>query len=352
MIRRKSRGCLSRLFHIFILYMRRFFSLAFVLAAIILSVSASGSKEEDFIGVSIYRADDAFTEEERQWIEKDSIGLMPVRVKAAENRQSIQNEHISQFIEDGAKAIIVNPVDRTASGAIIEKCRKADVPLVFINREPLADDMAIWDKVYYVGARAESAGRFEAKIFINYWYSHPEADKNGDGILQFVIIKGEPGHQDTELRSEYLMRTLAESGIVLDRLDEDTALWERERAEDLMSAFLAVHGDAIEAVFANNDQMALGAIDALKNAGYFSEGKYMPVIGCDAIPAGLEALQDGTLLGTVLNDAEGQGKAAYRIAFELASGRIPTEESIGYPLTDEKYVWIPYTMMIQGNNLI
>ena len=91
--------------------------------------------------------------------------------------------------------------------------------------------MAIWDKVYYVGARAESAGRFEAKIFINYWYSHPEADKNGDGILQFVIIKGEPGHQDTELRTEYLMRTLAESGIVLDRLDEDTALWERERAE-------------------------------------------------------------------------------------------------------------------------
>ncbi len=332
--------------------MRRLFLLSLFILAIQLSSSASGNKEELFIGVSIYRSDDAFTEEERQWIEKESLGQIPVKVRAAENKQSLQNDHIAQFIEEGAAAIIVNPVDRTASGAIIEKCRQADIPLVFINREPLADDMAIWDKVYYVGARAEAAGRFEARIFINYWFNHPEADKNGDGKLQFVIIKGEPGHQDTELRSEYLMKTLAEAGIVIDRLDEDTALWERERAEDLMSAFLASHGDSIEAVFANNDQMALGAIDALQNAGYFSNGRYMPVIGCDAIPDGLEALDDGTLLGTVLNDAEGQGKAAYRIAYELASGRIPDEAAIGYPLTDERYVWIPYTMMIQGNHLL
>ena len=332
--------------------MRHLFLLALIVISISMPSFASGSKEEPFIGVSVFRSDDAFTEEERQWIEKESQGLMPVKVKAAENKQSIQNDHITQFIEDGAGAIIVNPVDRTASGAIIEKCRQAGIPLVFINREPLADDMALWDKVYYVGARAEAAGRFEARIFINYWFRHPEADKNGDGRLQFVIIKGEPGHQDTELRSEYLMRTLAEAGIVIDRLDEDTALWERGRAEELMSAFLAVHGDSIEAVFANNDQMALGAIDALISAGYFNGGKYMPVIGCDAIPDGLEALRNGTLLGTVLNDAEGQGKAAYRIAYELACGRTPEESSIGYPLADERYVWIPYTMMIQGNHLL
>ena len=287
--------------------MRHLFLLALIVISISMPSFASGSKEEPFIGVSVFRSDDAFTEEERQWIEKESQGLMPVKVKAAENKQSIQNDHITQFIEDGAGAIIVNPVDRTASGAIIEKCRQAGIPLVFINREPLADDMALWDKVYYVGARAEAAGRFEARIFINYWFRHPEADKNGDGRLQFVIIKGEPGHQDTELRSEYLMRTLAEAGIVIDRLDEDTALWERGRAEELMSAFLAVHGDSIEAVFANNDQMALGAIDALISAGYFNGGKYMTVIGCYAIPAWLEALRNDSLLGTVLNDAEGQG---------------------------------------------
>ena len=303
---------------------------------------SSGNKEEKFIGTTVYRFDDAFITEVRLAIEEESRGSIPVRILDGNNRQSTQNEQIESFIEDGADAIIINPVDRTASGAIIEKCRNSDVPVVFFNREPVRDDMLKWDKVYYVGARAEESGAMAAELFVDYWQSVPEADKNGDGVLQFIIIKGEPGHQDTELRTEYILRTLMQNGITLERLYEDTAMWNREEAKEKMNAYLSFsNGKAIEVVFANNDEMALGVIDALKEAGYFGDGEYIPVIGCDGIPAGIEAIKRGELLGTVFNDAEGQGDAAYRIARALAEGRTPDEEEIGYEL-DGHYVWVPY----------
>ena len=301
------------------------------------------------IGVTVYRSDDSFISEVRNEIARAGEDSVPVRILSADNKQQKQNEQIEDFIESGAAAIIVNSVDRTASGVIIEKCMKNDVPLVFFNREPVKDDMAKWDKVYYVGARAEDSGRMAGEILADYWLSHPEADKNGDGVLQFVIIKGETGHQDTELRTEYFTEALTERGIQLEKLHEDTAMWNRDLGRDVMNGFLSYSGETIEAVFANNDDMALGAIEALKDAGYFMNGKYMPVIGIDATPAGRRALRDGTLLGTVFNDAENQGRAAYNIARELAEGRVPTSESIGYELTDLRYVWIPYTTMLKSD---
>ena len=110
----------------------------------------------------------------------------------------------------------------------------------------------------------------------------------------------------------------------------------------LAAGFVSCSEDEIEAVFANNDDMALGAIEALQESGFFSGGRFMPVVGIDGTGSGMKALQNGTLLGTVYNDAVNQGKAAYHLAAELAEGRIPTDEAIGYEITDGRYVWIPY----------
>lgn len=114
------------------------------------------------------------------------------------------------------------------------------------------------------------------------------------------------------------------------------------QAQDKMAAFLAAHGDRIECVIANNDDMALGAIDALKAAGYFSAGQFMPVVGVDATVAAQTALRQGSLLGTVLNDDVNQAKAALRLAVLLIRGEDIQTETLGYPLTDGRYVWIPY----------
>jgi len=114
-----------------------------------------------------------------------------------------------------------------------------------------------------------------------------------------------------------------------------------------MAAFLAAHGDKIEFVFANNDDMALGAIEALKAAEYFKGGKSMPVVGVDATAPALDALAAGTLLGTVLNDGESQGKATFELAYALAKGE-PASTSVAQ-LSEGKYVWVPYQRVTKDN---
>ena len=306
----------------------------------------SGGKEKKFIGLTVYRDDDAFIHEVAKYLEIESRDSIEIRTVAAEGNQDLQNEQAAAFIREGASAIIVNTADRTASGLIIEKCRMNDIPLVFFNRQPLKDDMMKWEKTYYVGGLGGAGGSIAADYFSSYWADHPELDRNNDGILQFVLIKGEPGHQDTELRTEYLLNTLSANGIRLDKLDEANGRWMRDNARGVMNRFLSVYPDSIEAVFCNNDEMALGAIDALKEAGWFDNGKYMPVTGCDGTPAGMEALEDGTMLCTVLNDAENQAKAIYALAVDLVDGKTPEGEIAGYPM-DGHYIWIPYQALIR-----
>ncbi len=243
----------------------------------------------------------------------------------------------------------INAVDRTAAGVIIDKAQAANIPVVFLNREPMAEDMNKWDKVYYVGAKAEESGTISGQLIVDYWKSHPEADKNGDGKLQYVLLRGEPGHQDAELRSKFSIQAIKDAGIEVEALADDTAMWDRVKGQEKMQAFLAAHGDKIEAVLANNDDMALGAIEALKAAGYFTGDKFIPVVGVDATAPAIQALQDGTLLGTVLNDAKNQGAATVALASVLGKGETPSKENTGYDLIDGKYVWIAYKKITKDN---
>ena len=111
------------------------------------------------------------------------------------------------------------------------------------------------------------------EIILDYFKEHPEADKNGDGKIQYVMLQGEPGHQDATLRSQYCIEAITNDGTFgVEELAADTAMWDKVKATDLMKTFLASHGaDKIEAVFANNDDMALGAIDACLDAGLTAE---------------------------------------------------------------------------------
>jgi methyl-galactoside transport system substrate-binding protein len=209
--------------------------------------------------------------------------------------------------------------------------------------------MKKWDKVYYVGARAEQSGTMEGQLIADYFKKNPDADKNKDGIIQYVMLKGEPGHQDAELRTKFAIKAIEDAGFKVEKVAEDTAMWDRVKGQEKMAAFLAAHGDKIEVVIANNDDMALGAIEALKAKGYFKDGKMMPVVGVDATAPALKALEDGTLLGTVLNDANNQGKATFNLANVLAQGQTPNKDNVGYEIADGKYVWIAYKKITKEN---
>lgn len=168
--------------------------------------------------------------------------------------------------------------------------------------------------------------------------------------MQYVMLKGEPGHQDAEIRTKYSVKAVEDAGIKVQKLAEDTAGWDRNKGREKMAAFLATHGDRIEAVFSNNDEMALGAIEALKKWGYFKANKYIPVVGVDATADAIKALEDGTLLGTVLNDAKNQANALFNLAKVLANKQTPNKENIGgYELTEGKYIWTAYKKITKDN---
>jgi methyl-galactoside transport system substrate-binding protein len=309
------------------------------------STTAGKDAGKPQIGVAIYKFDDTFMSAVRADMAKAAKGKAILSIVDSQNAQPTQDDKIDLFINKKMKALIINPVDPTAASEIIAKAKKANTPVVFINREPSKADMQKWDKVYYVGARAEQSGTMEGNLLVTYFKAHPPKD----GIIHYVMLMGEPGSQDAVLRTKYSVKALTDAGFKVDKLAQDTAMWDRVKGQEKMAAFLAAYGNKIDCVIANNDDMALGAIEALKARGYFKNGKYMPVVGVDATVPGLKALQDGTLYGTVLNDANDQAKAAVNLATVLAEGKTPTEANVGAPITDGKYIWINYKPITKAN---
>lgn len=306
------------------------------------------------VGVALYKFDDTFISTVRDAIQENSDAKaketgekIVINAVDGQGQQATQNDQVDTFITQGYDVIAVNMVDRTAASVLIEKAQKADIPVVFFNREPVKEDMDKWDKMYYVGAKAEESGAMQGQIIADYWKKNPTADKNKDGKLQYVMLEGEPGHQDAILRTEHSIKELEKQGVKTEKLATDTANWQRAQGKEKMSAWLSAYGDKVEAVFANNDDMALGAIEALKAAGYYKGDKFIPVVGVDATAPALDSLKAGEMLGTVLNDAKNQGKAIFDIAYALAKGEDPTKSVEG--ITDGKYKWVPYKPITKEN---
>lgn len=229
------------------------------------------------IGMTVYRQDDTFistlsgyfleTAKARESRDKVKIS---VNVMDGKGNQGIQNDQVDKFLSQGYDVICVNEVDRTAASVIIDKAKSANIPIVFFNREPVEEDMQRWDRAYYVGAIASESGVLQGRIVSNLFNQNPElVDRNGDGKIQYVMLEGEPGHQDAAIRTEYSIKTVTGAGISVEKLANDTANWQRAQASAKMGQWLKDEeiGPRIEVVFSNNDDMALGAIDAYRAAG-------------------------------------------------------------------------------------
>lgn len=305
------------------------------------------------VGVCIYKFDDTFMTGVRNNMTKQAGTLgCKLDIVDSQNAQPTQNQQVDTFITKGVSALAVNPVDRTAAGPLVDKAKAKNLPIVFLNREPEENVMKGYDKVWYVGAKAEQSGTLSGQLIADYFKKNKDADKNHDGKVQYVMLQGEPGHQDATLRSQYAPQAIKDAGFEPVKLAAGTAMWDKAKATDLMNNFITSQGlDKIEAVLANNDDMALGAIEALKAKGYNKgdKSKYIPVVGVDATAPALEAMKEGSMLGTVLNDAENQGKATVNIAAAAAEGKTIDKTTAGYDVTDGKYVWIPYVQVTQDN---
>lgn len=300
------------------------------------------------IGVLIYRFDDQFISSVKETIieQAEEINAMNpqeiiVDMVDGKNQQDIQNDQIDHFIQEGYDALAINLVDRSNAANVIDKAKQADMPIVFFNREPVEVDMARWEKTYYIGAKAEQSGILQGEIAANFWINNPEVDKNGDGIMQYVMLEGQPGHQDALLRTKYAINAVVEQGIEVEELVRDTANWQRSEAKDKMETWLDFFGTDIEFIFSNNDAMALGAIDAMKASSIVED---IPVVGVDAIEPAIEALEKGEIIGTVNNDNAEQGKMVMNMAYYLAINEDPNDYIAD--IVNGTYLWIPYDKVL------
>ncbi|WP_330600139.1 galactose ABC transporter substrate-binding protein [Blautia segnis] len=267
-----------------------------------------------------------------------------VEVMDASQSQLTQNEQVKSLIEKGCDVICVNLVDRTEPTTITDLAENKQVPIIFFNRELVAEDLERWSELYYVGADALQSGVLEGELAANAFKTNAKMDKNGDGICQYVVLEGEAGHQDSIVRTEYSVNTLIENGVEAEKLGYAMANWNRAQAQTKTAALLTQFSGKIELIIANNDDMALRAIDALRDSQIPRED-WPGVVGIDGTDAGLLAVENGEMLGTVYNDKEGQAREMLNLAFAIATNG--DKDSI--PLIDGKYVRTPYHKVTQEN---
>jgi len=262
---------------------------------------------------------------------------------------SIQNAQIDALLADKAAAIIINPVDSSTMGSLVFRAKSADVPVVFFSRDPSNVSINMWDKAFFVGVNSEAADALQVEILADYWKGNAEADKDQDGKLQYVLLRGDSNHQAALTSADNRQKAFAEAGIQAVKLTEAVAGWTRVEAQKKMAEIIKIiDPKRIEAVLCGNDEMALGAIEALKVAGFFSgKGEFLPVVGVDGTRVAIDAIAEGSLLGTVRGDAESQGRAAFDLAYALAKGLNPA--AMGWNLTDGKFVLVPYQKVTRDN---
>ena len=340
--------------------MKKFLS-ALLAALMVLSLVACGQKQTAVastdaaaagaktvkVGVCIYKFDDAFMTLYRNELEKylksksnDQV-TYEVTIMDGKNDQAEQTNQIDNFIVQGYDVLILNLVQSSGAATIMQKCKDANIPVVFINREPSESDMKSNNtgdyagKFTYVGADARQSGKFQGEIIADL---PNKGDINGDGKLQYVMIEGDPENVDAKYRTEFSISQYKEkAGLEVDQLLDQVGMWDRAKGQQIAQDALTQFGNQIEVIFCNNDDMALGAKASIEAAGR-KVGEDIYLVGVDALAEAVQAVMDGAMSGTVLNDHIGQSHTAVDCAIAAANGQAL-----------DLYNWVDYVKVTPEN---
>lgn len=255
------------------------------------------------------------------------------------NSQTTQTEQVTTAIAKGTSLLVVNLVDSGSDDAaknIIEQASAKGIPVIFFNRSVSEEAVSSYDKCVFVGTDYEMAGHMQGEMIGEYLVeNYDTVDLNGDGTISYVMFKGQEGNAEAIARTQFGVedanKVLEEAGkspltfydsnnTNLYLVDQDGA-WSAAAANNYMQTILSQYSKAnnnmIELIIANNDEMAIGAVTALQNAGYNLEdgsADVIPVFGVDATDAAKEAIAKGTMTGTIKQDAEGMANTIAQIS--------------------------------------
>ena len=351
--------------------MKKFIALVLVLT-MALSLAACGgsgssSKKDGEVAVFWYTFGDTYLSSVRAAL---NTALTNAGVKYqdydANGSQTTQTEQIQTAITKGASVLVVNIVDASsddATQAIVDMAKNANTPLVFFNRSVSEEIVSAYDKAAYVGTDYTQAGHMQGEMIGNYLVANYDAiDLNGDGVISYVMFKGQEGNMEADARTQYGVEdadavltgagkaqlSFYDANNTSKYLVDQNGAWSAAQGQDYMQTILAQYSEAnnnmVELVIANNDDMALGAIAALQAAGYNNgTGKTIPVFGVDATDAAKEKIADGSMTGTIKQDAAGMAEAVATIARNLMEGKATFEGIDTANLEGSWRVNIPYS---------
>jgi inositol transport system substrate-binding protein len=294
------------------------FAIAFAASAIIVT-SAMAQK----VGVSMAYFDDLFLTNLREAMSAQAKATgVNLQFEDAQGDIGKQLSQIQNFVAQKVDAMVVNPVDSSATPKMTKLATAAGIPLVYVNREPY--EKTLPEKVIYVGSDENVSGKLEGEAIAKLL--------NNKGNV--AIMMGELATQAAVLRTEGVEKVVAQHPE-MKIVQKQTANWRRNEAIDLMNNWL-VAGTKIDAVAANNDEMAIGAIIAIQQAG--KDPKKIVIGGVDATRDALGEMEKGNLAVTVFQDAKGQGKAVVDSAIKLIKG-----EKV------DSRVYVPFVLVTKDN---
>ena len=289
------------------------------------AAATDGDLSTKKVGVCIYQFSDNFmtlfrTELEKYLIEK-GFAKENITIVDGANDQATQSGQIDSFIADGVDVLIINLVNSSSASTVTDKVVAANIPLVYINREPAADEQQRWAdnnwNVCYVGCDARQSGTYQGEIIADLGLDAVDFNKNGK--IDYIMIKGDPENIDAAYRTEFSVKALTDAGFEVNCLDDQVGMWDQVKGAELVANSLSQYGNDIEVVFCNNDAMALGALQSIQSAGR-KVGTDIYLVGVDALTEVVEYVISGDITGTVFNDHFAQSHNAADAAINYITG--------------------------------
>jgi len=277
------------------------------------------------VGVCIYQFSDNFmtlfrTELEKYLIEK-GFAKENITIVDGANDQATQSGQIDSFIADGVDVLIINLVNSSSAATVTDKVVAANIPLVYINREPDQDEQKRWEEnnwnVCYVGCDARQSGTYQGEIIGDLGLDAVDFNKNGK--IDYIMIEGDPENIDAAYRTQFSVKALTDAGFEVNCLDDQVGMWDQVKGAELVANSLSQYGNDIEVVFCNNDAMALGALQSIQSAGR-KVGTDIYLVGVDALTEVVEYVISGDITGTVFNDHFAQSHNAADAAINYITG--------------------------------
>lgn len=304
---------------------------------------AETTSREGSVAVFYYTYGDTYISSVRAALDSalDSAGIQ-YQDYDSNNSQTTQSEQVTTALSQGATVLVVNLVDTGSDDAAKNIISQANgVPVIFFNRSVSEEAVTSSDKCVFVGTDYEMAGHMQGEMIGNYLLENYDTlDLNGDGTISYVMFKGQEGNAEADARTKYGQEdadailtgagkpalSFYDSANSNKYLVDQAGAWSSAAATEYMQTIMSQYSEAnnnmVELVIANNDEMAIGAVTALQNAGYNKDGAtVIPVFGVDATDAAKDAISAGSMIGTIKQDADGMANTIANITANYMDGK-------------------------------